>query len=60
MESLINGASNGFLCQSCENMKEDSSFLQKELIANDEIIKSLLEIQTAILNSLSNSTLKPL
>ena len=60
MESLIIGASNGFLCQSCENMKENLSFLQKELIANDEIIKSLLEIQTVILNSLSNSILKPL
>ena len=58
MESLINSASNGFLCQSCENMKENLSFLQKELLANDEFMKSLLETQTAILYSLSNLKLK--
>ena len=40
MESLINGASNAFLCQSCENMKENLSFRQKELLAKDEFIKS--------------------
>ena len=59
MESLINGASNGYLCQSCENMKENLSFLQKELLTKNEFIKSLLETQTAILNSLSNSTSEP-
>ena len=56
IESLINGASNGYLYQSCKNMKENLSFLQKELSAKDEFIKSLLETQAAILNSLSNST----
>ena len=55
MELLINGASNGCLCQSCENMKQTLSFLQKELIAKNEFIKLLLETQTAILNT----TLKP-
>ena len=59
MESLINGISNGFHCQSCENLKKKLSFLQKELLAKDEFIKSLLETQTAILNSLSNSKSKP-
>ena len=59
MESLINGPPNGYLCQSYENMKENLSFLQKELLAKDEFIKSLLETQTAILNSLLNSTSKP-
>ena len=59
MESLTNGISNSFHCQSCENLKENSSFLQKELLAKDEFIKSLLEIQTAILNSLSNSKSTP-
>ena len=59
MESPINGASNGFLCKSCENMKEDLSFLQKERLAKDVFIKSLLETQTATLKSLSNSNLKP-
>ena len=54
MESLINGASNGFHCQSCENLKENLSFLQKELSAKDEFIKLLQETQTTILNSLSN------
>ena len=58
MESLTNGASNGYLCQSCKNMKGNLSFLQKELLAKNEFIKSLLETQTAILNSLSNSALK--
>ena len=59
MESLTNGISNGFHCQSCENLKENLSFLQKELLAKDEFIKSLLETQTAILNSLSNSKSNP-
>ena len=59
MESLTNGISNGFHCQSCENLKENLSFLQKELLAKDEFIKSLLETQTAILNSLSNSKSMP-
>ena len=59
MESLTNGTSNGFHCQSCENLKENLSFLQKELLAKDEFIKSLLETQTAILNSLSNLKSKP-
>ena len=54
MESLINGASNGFHCQSCGNLKENLSFLQKELSAKDEFIKLLQETQTTILNSLSN------
>ena len=30
MESLINGASNSYLFQSCENMKENLSFVQKD------------------------------
>ena len=59
MESLTNGISNGFHCQSCENLKENLSFLQKELLAKDEFIKSLLETQTAILNSRSNLKLMP-
>ena len=59
MELLTNGTSNGFHCQSCENLKENLSFLQKELLAKDEFIKSLLETQTAILNSLSKSKSKP-
>ena len=59
MESLINGASNGFHWKSCENMKENLSFLQKELLPKYEFIKSLLETKTAILNSLSNSESKP-
>ena len=54
MQLLINDASNGFLEQSCENIKENLSFLQKEHLAKDEFIKSLLETQRAILNSLSN------
>ena len=58
IESLISGASNGYLCQSCENMKGNLSFLQKELLAKNEFIKSLLETQSAILNALSNSTSK--
>ena len=58
IESLINSASNGYLCQSCENMKGNLSFLEKELSAKSKFIKSLLETQTAILNSLSNSTSK--
>ena len=45
--------------QSCENVEENLSFLQKELLAKDEFIKSLLESQKAILNSLSNSKSKP-
>ena len=59
MESLFNGVSNGFLYQSSENMKENLSFLHKELLAKHEFIKSLLETQTAIPNALSNSKLKP-
>ena len=59
MESLTNGVSNGFHYQSCENLKENLIFLQKELLAKDEFIKSLLETQTAILNSLSNLKSKP-
>ena len=59
MESLTNGISNGFHCQSCENLKENLSFLQKELLAKDGFTKSLLETQTAILNSLSNSKSMP-
>ena len=39
-------------------MKENLSFLQKELLAKCEFIKSLLETQTAILNQLSYSKLK--
>ena len=54
MELLINDASNGFLEQSCENIKENLSFLQKEHLSKDKFIKSLLETQRAILNSLSN------
>ena len=59
MESLTNDTSNSFHCQSCEKLKENLSFLQKELLAKDEFKKSLLETQTAILNSLSNSKSKP-
>ena len=59
MKSLTNGVSNGFHYQSCENLKENLIFLQKELLAKDEFIKSLLETQTAILNSLSNSKSNP-
>ena len=59
MESLTNGISNGFDSQSCENLKENLSFHQKELLAKDQFIKSLLETQTAILNSLSNSKSMP-
>ena len=59
MELLTNGTSNSFHCQSCENLKENLSFLQKELLAKDEFIKSLLETQTAILNLLSSSKSKP-
>ena len=55
MESLTDGISNGFHCQSCENLKQNLSFLQKGLLAKDVFIKSLLEVQRAILNSLSNS-----
>ena len=55
MESLANGISNGFHCQSCENLKQNLSFLQKELLAKDVFITSLLEAQRAILNSVSNS-----
>ena len=50
MESVINGASDGFLCQAFENMKENLSFLQKERLPKEEFIKSLLETQTDILN----------
>ena len=57
--SLINGASNNYLCHSSENMKENLSFLRKELLAKDAVVKSLLETQTAILNSISNATSKP-
>ena len=39
-------------------MKGNLSFLQKELLAKNEFIKSLLETQSAILNALSNSTSK--
>ena len=46
----------GYLCQSCENKKENLSLLQKELLAKHEFVKSLLETQTAILNSLSDSS----
>ena len=49
MESLINGAPNGYPCQSCENMKGNLDFLQGELLAKNEFIKSLLDTQTAIL-----------
>ena len=59
MESLTNGTSNVFHCQSCEKLKENLSFLQKELLAKGEFTNSLLETQTAILNSLSNSKPKP-
>ena len=60
IESLINSASNGYLCKSGENMKVNLGFLQKELLAKNEFIKSLLKTQTANLNSLSNSTSKPI
>ena len=58
IESLIDGVSNGFPSKSCENMKGNLNFLQRELLAKDEFIKSLLETQTAILNLLLNSKLK--
>ena len=47
------------LIGNCENLKENLYFLQKELLAKDEFIKSLLETLTAILNSLLNSKPKP-
>ena len=56
--SLINGASNNYLCHSSENMKENLSFLRKELLAKDAVVKSL-ETQTAILSLISNTTSKP-
>ena len=54
MESLVNSNSNGYLWQTCENMKNNLSFLQKELLVENEPIKSLLETQ--IYNS--NLTIK--
>ena len=59
MESLIIGASNGYLFHSCKNMKNNLNFLQKELLVKNGFTKSLLETQTPILNSLSSSTSKP-
>ena len=63
LESLINGASIDYPCQSCENMKGNLRLLRKELLAKNAFIKSLLETQTklkdAILNSISNLTSKP-
>ena len=59
MESLINSTSNGYLWQTCENMKKNLSFLQKELLVENEPIKSLLETQicnSQISNSNSTST----
>ena len=40
-------------------MSENLRCLQKELLAKEDFIKLLLETQTAILNSLSNLTSKP-
>ena len=37
-------------------VEDDLLFLQKELLSKDDIIKSLLEPQTAILDSISNTS----
>ena len=39
----------------CSIVKDNLLFLQKELLSKDDIIKSLVETQTAILDSISNT-----
>ena len=53
MELQINGAFNGYLCQSCKNVKENLSFLQKELLA-----KSVYKVITRDSNRNSKLTIK--
>lgn len=40
-------------------MNENLNFLQRELLAKEEVIKSLVETLTAILSPLSNTSSKP-
>ena len=51
MESLINSASNGYLCKSCENMKGNLSFLLKELFDSNNNSKLTIKfnIEASIL-----------
>ena len=53
MESLTNSASNGFHCQSCENLKENLNFLQKELLT-----RKFYKVITTDSNSHSKLTIK--
>ena len=39
----------------CSIVEDNLFFLQKELLSKDYVIKSLVETQTAILNSISNT-----
>ena len=42
--------------KSCSIVEDNLLFLQKELLSKDDIIKSLLETQTEILDSISSTT----
>ena len=44
---------------SIEILKENIHFLQKELSAKNDLIKSLMETQTVVLESISNLKEKP-
>ena len=44
---------------SIETLKENIRFLQKELLAKNDLIKSLMETQTVALESISNLKEKP-
>ena len=44
---------------SIEILKENIRFLQKELLAKNDLIKSLMETQTVVLESISNLKEKP-
>ena len=44
-----------YLKKCCSIVKDNLLFLQKELLSKDDIIKSLVETQTAILDSISNT-----
>ena len=44
---------------SIEILKENIRFLQKELLAKNNLIKSLMETQTVVLESISNLKEKP-
>ena len=44
---------------SIEILKENIRFLQKELLAKNDLIKSLMETQTVALESISNLKEKP-